>query len=84
MREQATTTADGERDRTIAGVAYWFPHQGTVSTALLLDYEQVDYNDFAPSRPTSSGGRCTRWSISSDGSRRTARFDDTVAARGHR
>ena len=30
-----------ERNRTIAGAAYWFPHQGTVSSAVLLDYEQV-------------------------------------------
>jgi hypothetical protein len=30
-----------DRDRTIAGGAYWFPHQGTVSAAVLLDYEQV-------------------------------------------
>ena len=35
------TLADANRLRTIIGGAYWFPHQGTVSTALLLDYEQV-------------------------------------------
>ncbi len=28
-----------EQNRVIAGVAYWFPHQGNVSTALLLDYD---------------------------------------------
>jgi hypothetical protein len=39
------------RERTIAGIAYWFPHQGTVSTALLLDYEQVDSKHFTPSPP---------------------------------
>jgi hypothetical protein len=33
--------ADAHRMRTIVGGAYWFPHQGTVSAALLLDYEQV-------------------------------------------
>ena len=27
------------RSRTIAGVAYWFPQQRSVSTALLLDYD---------------------------------------------
>jgi hypothetical protein len=32
---------DQHRRRTIAGVAYWFPHQGAVSTAALLDFEQV-------------------------------------------
>ena len=31
------STLEEEPDRTIAGVAYWFPHQGTVSTVLLLD-----------------------------------------------
>ena len=25
----------------IAGIAYWFPHQGSVLTAALLDFEQV-------------------------------------------
>jgi hypothetical protein len=41
-----------KKNRTLAGVAYWFPHQGNVSTSLLLDWEQVKYNDFAPARPT--------------------------------
>ncbi len=50
IQEQATSPTDGERNRTIAGVAYWFPRQAPVSAALLLDYEQVDNNDFAPSR----------------------------------
>jgi hypothetical protein len=42
----------GTRNRSLAGVAYWFPHQGTVSTALLLDFEQVKFNDFATPQPT--------------------------------
>jgi hypothetical protein len=33
--------AELRRNRTIAGVAYWFPHQGAVSAAVLLDFEQV-------------------------------------------
>jgi hypothetical protein len=37
-------TVDARRKRTIAGVAYWFPHQGTVSTAILLDYEQYEFD----------------------------------------
>jgi hypothetical protein len=41
---------DQRRKRTIAGIAYWFPHQGTVSTAVLLDFEQVKV-DGAPPRP---------------------------------
>jgi len=39
-----------QRERTIAGVAYWFPHQGNVSTALLFDVEQVNNNDFTPAQ----------------------------------
>jgi hypothetical protein len=42
--------APGERDRFIGGVAYWFPHQGNVSTALLFDIENVSNNDFVPVR----------------------------------
>ena len=41
------------KERWITGVAYW-PRMTTpsVSSAFLLDYEQVNYNDFAPARPT--------------------------------
>jgi hypothetical protein len=42
---------DGRRNRTIAGVAYWFPHQGAVAAALLFDYENVDNKDFVPDQP---------------------------------
>jgi hypothetical protein len=42
---------DAHRKRTIAGVAYWLPHQGTVSSALLLDFEQVKSNGFTPVNP---------------------------------
>ena len=50
VQEQATSTTDGHRNRTIAGVAYWFPRQNPVSAAILLDYEQVDNDDYAPVR----------------------------------
>ena len=34
------TALDSQKQkRIIAGVAYWFPHQGNVSTALLFDYD---------------------------------------------
>jgi hypothetical protein len=36
------------RNRTIAGVAYWFPHQGNVATALLVDYDGQTFDNFAP------------------------------------
>ena len=41
---------DPTRSRFIVGVAYWFPHQGTVTSALLFDFENVDNNDFTPPR----------------------------------
>ena len=39
------------RTRLIAGVAYWFPHQGSVSSALLFDYDGQTFNSFAPAQP---------------------------------
>ncbi len=48
----AITSPDGLNQRTIAGVAYWFPRQGSVSAALLVDYEQVTFPDWTPSKPT--------------------------------
>jgi hypothetical protein len=41
------TTLDANRTRTIAGVAYWFPHQGTVSAALLFDYDGQTFHNYA-------------------------------------
>ena len=41
-----------ERERTIAGIAYWFPHQGSVSTALLFDVDNATFTGFTPSQPT--------------------------------
>jgi hypothetical protein len=57
-QDQATSTTEAVRNRTIAGVAYWFPRQAPVSAAILLDYEEVDNNDFAPSRPDER-----RWAV---------------------
>ena len=50
VQEQTASALDGERDRTIAGIAYWFPRQGNVSAALLLDYEWVDNRRYTPVR----------------------------------
>lgn len=45
------TTADSQvRSRSIVGVAYWFPHQGTVSAALLLDYDGATFSNFVPAQ----------------------------------
>ncbi len=60
VQEQATSTIEGERDRTIAGVAYWFPRQGSVSAAILFDYEQVRNRSYAPVRPNER-----RWTVHS-------------------
>ncbi len=38
------------KNRTIAGVAYWFPHQGKVQTSLMLDVDNVTYEQFSPAR----------------------------------
>lgn len=50
VQDQAVGAVDAERNRTIAGVAYWFRHQGSVSAALLLDYEHVDNTGYRPAR----------------------------------
>jgi hypothetical protein len=39
------------RPRTIVGVAYWFPHQGAVSTALMLDYDGQTFSNYATVQP---------------------------------
>jgi len=43
-----TTFGNQRRKRTIAGVAYWFPHQGNVSSALLFDYDGQTFDNLAP------------------------------------
>jgi len=50
-----TAPLDNEdRQRFIAGVAYWFPHPGGAATAaLLLDFEQVKFNNF-PALPANA------------------------------
>jgi len=42
------------RNRAILGIAYWFPHQGAVSSALLLDYDSQSFHNFAVSMPKQS------------------------------
>jgi hypothetical protein len=39
------------RERTIAGIAYWFPHQGSVATALMLDVDNATFDGFSPVQP---------------------------------
>jgi hypothetical protein len=58
LQEQLTSTTDGERNRTIAGVAYWFPHRGSVSAAVLFDFENVDNRRYVPVRASER-----RWTV---------------------
>lgn len=40
------------RERAIAGIAYWFPHQGNVATALMFDVDNATFDGFSPALPT--------------------------------
>jgi hypothetical protein len=42
------------RNRTIVGGAYWFPHQGSVSSAMMLDYDGQTFDNFTPALPKQS------------------------------
>jgi hypothetical protein len=45
---QPNTTVGADRTRTIVGLAYWFPHQGNVSSAMMLDYDGQSFHNFTP------------------------------------
>jgi hypothetical protein len=47
-----TSVDSQKKNRTIAGVAYWFPHQGNVSAALMLDVDNTTFDNFSPAQPT--------------------------------
>ena len=49
---QPNDDIDGKRKRIIGGVAYWFPKQGTVSSAILIDVDQTKNVGFAVPVPT--------------------------------
>jgi hypothetical protein len=36
-----------KQNRTIVGAAYWFPHEGNVSTAILVDYDGQSFENIA-------------------------------------
>ena len=40
-----TVLNDQNQNRTIIGVSYWFPHQGNVSTAILVDYDGQHFDN---------------------------------------
>lgn len=51
--------ADARKKRLVVGVAYWFPQvEKGPATALMLDYENVKYDDYAPAKPEEK-----RWAL---------------------
>lgn len=49
---RANRTIDARQNRTIGGLAYWFPHPGgAASAAILLDFEQVAFANFTGTIP---------------------------------
>ena len=57
-RGDRSTASIATRNRTIAGIAYWFPHPGGSATAaLMLDFEQVKFDHFAPTAATATQKR---------------------------
>jgi hypothetical protein len=53
-----TILNDQHQNRTIGGVAYWFPHQGNVSTAILFDYDGLTFKNMttAPNKSVAVHG----------------------------
>jgi hypothetical protein len=47
-----TSFDDRTRHRTIVGVAYWFKHQGPVSSALMLDWDGANFDKLVPPQAT--------------------------------
>jgi hypothetical protein len=41
----STLLSDQHQNRTIFGIAYWFPHQGNVSAAILIDYDAQSFDN---------------------------------------
>jgi hypothetical protein len=41
----STLFSDQHQNRTIFGIAYWFPHQGNVSAAILIDYDAQSFDN---------------------------------------
>jgi hypothetical protein len=46
----AISSPDGLNERWIGGVAYWFPKQGSVSSALLFDVQTETYTNYTPAK----------------------------------
>src|SRR5262249_36452333 len=50
-----TVFNDQKQNRTIVGGAYWFPHQGNVSAAILVDYDGQHFKNITTA-PTKTVG----------------------------
>ena len=51
----STLLSDQHQNRMIFGIAYWFPHQGNVSAAILIDYDAQSFDNItAPETKTVS------------------------------
>jgi len=48
--DDAVTTQT--RTRSIFGISYWLPHEGSVSSSWLLDVETTTFDGFTPPQPT--------------------------------
>jgi hypothetical protein len=48
----ATTPGFGTDERTIGGISYWFPHKGTVTTAVMFDVDNVTFPGYVTAQPT--------------------------------
>jgi hypothetical protein len=46
----AITSPDGLTARTIVGGAFWFPKTGSVSAAILVDVDYVNYSNWTPAK----------------------------------
>jgi hypothetical protein len=51
-RDTSTAYENQINERTIAGVAYWFPRQSGVQAALLVDYQQYKYANYVTPQAT--------------------------------
>jgi len=51
LENNHNVSGSGIRTRWIGGVAYWFPHQGNVSTSLMFDVDQANFDKYAAAQP---------------------------------
>jgi hypothetical protein len=47
-----TSITTPTKERAIGGVAYWFPHQGSVSAALMFDVDNTTFDGFSSAQGT--------------------------------